>query len=77
MVALSIVSAGEPLERASILRRFIELAFILQSGAYGNLFSFISIMQGLSYLSTGESVDRDNLFFSIDKNVQSNCPDRL
>jgi hypothetical protein len=48
MVSLSIVSAGDAIERARTLRRFVELAFILQSGSYGNLFSFISIMQGLT-----------------------------
>lgn len=48
MVSLSIVSAGDAVDRAHTLRRFIELAFILQSGTYGNLFSFISIMQGLT-----------------------------
>lgn len=36
------------MDRAHTLRRFIDLAFILQSGTYGNLFSFISIMQGLT-----------------------------
>ena len=48
MVALAIVSAGDTIERARMLRRFIELAFILQSASYGNLFSFISIMQGIT-----------------------------
>ena len=48
MVSLSIVSAGDTIERARMLRRFVELAFILQSGSCGNLFSFISIMQGLT-----------------------------
>lgn len=48
MVALSIVTAGETIERAKMLCRFVQLAFLLQSGSYGNLFSFISIMQGLT-----------------------------
>ena len=46
-VALCIVSAGDALDRARMLQRFIELASMLQSGKYGNLFSFMAVMQGI------------------------------
>ena len=36
------------MERARLLHRFIEIANLLQSGNYGNLFSFIAVMQGLA-----------------------------
>lgn len=48
MVSLCVVSAGETLDRAKMLKRLIELASLLQSGSYGNLFSFVAIMQGLA-----------------------------
>lgn len=46
-VALCIVSAGDALDRTRMLQRFIELASMLQSGKYGNLFSFMAVMQGI------------------------------
>ena len=47
-VSLSIVTAGDAMERARLLHRFIEVASLLQSGKYGNLFSFIAVMQGMA-----------------------------
>lgn len=47
-VSLCIVTAGDAMERARLLHRFIEIASLLQSGSYGNLFSFIAVMQGLA-----------------------------
>jgi hypothetical protein len=47
-VTLTIITAGDALERARLLRRYIDVAQLLQSIKYGNLFSFISIMQGLA-----------------------------
>ena len=48
MVAAAITTAGDTIERAKAMKKFIELASLLQSGAYGNLFSFMAIMKGLS-----------------------------
>ena len=47
-VSLCVVTAGDAMERARLLHRFIEIASMLQSGNYGNLFSFIAVMQGLA-----------------------------
>ena len=47
-VSLCVVTAGDAMERARLLHRFIEIASLLQSGNYGNLFSFIAVMQGLA-----------------------------
>lgn len=46
-VTLTIVTAGDAMERAKLLRRYIEVAQLLQS-KYGNLFSFVATMQGLA-----------------------------
>lgn len=48
MVAAAITTAGETIERAKALKKFIELASLLQSGTYGNLFSFMAVMKGLA-----------------------------
>lgn len=48
MVAAAITTSGDTLDRAKALKRFIELASLLQSGSYGNLFSFMAIMKGLA-----------------------------
>lgn len=47
-VTLTIVTAGDALERAKLFRRYIEVAQLLQSSKYGNLFSFVGVMQGLA-----------------------------
>lgn len=46
-VTLTVMTAGDALERTKLLRRYIEVADLLQSAKYGNLFSFIAVMQGL------------------------------
>lgn len=48
MVAAAITTAGDTIDRAKALKRFIELASLLQGGVYGNLFSFMAIMKGLA-----------------------------
>ena len=52
-VSLCIVTAGDAMERARLLHRFIEVASLLQSGKYGNLFSFIAVMQGMAIPQVG------------------------
>ena len=47
-VTLCVITAGDALERAKLLHRFIEIASLLQSGKFGNLFSFIAILQGIN-----------------------------
>lgn len=48
MVTLTVVTAGDALERAKLLHRYIDVAQLLQSIKYGNLFSFVAVMQGLA-----------------------------
>ncbi len=48
IVTLTVVTAGDALERTKLLHRYIEVAQLLQSQRYGNLFSFIAVMQGLA-----------------------------
>ena len=55
-VTLTVITAGDALERAKLLHRYINVAQLLQSQKYGNLFSFIAIMQGLAAPQVGESV---------------------
>ena len=48
MVTLTVITAGDALERAKLLHRYVEVAQLLHSNKYGNLFSFVAIMQGLA-----------------------------
>ena len=41
------VQCPDSVERAKSLKRWIELASLLQSGTYGNLFAFMAVMKGL------------------------------
>ena len=41
------VQCPESVDRAKTLKRWIELASLLQSGTYGNLFAFMAVMKGL------------------------------
>ena len=47
MVSLCIASAGEPLNRAKALYRFIDLAYMLQGKSFGNMFSAMAILYGI------------------------------
>ncbi len=47
LVILGIIQVIDPVERAKMLKKWIELCQLLQSGTYGNLFSFMAIMKGL------------------------------
>ena len=47
LVILCIIQVTEPVERAKALKKWIELSQLLQSGTYGNLFAFMSVMKGL------------------------------
>ena len=47
-VTLCVMTAGDAMERAKILRRFIEMCVLLQSRSYGNIYSFVAIMQGIA-----------------------------
>lgn len=48
LVATCLVTAGSVSERARMLKKLVELANQLQSGNYGNLFSFLAIMKALA-----------------------------
>lgn len=69
-VTLTIITAGDALERAKLLHRYITVAQLLQSQKYGNLFSFLAVMQGLAapqvrgggrWLARGASSNRSRL----------------
>ncbi len=47
-VTLCVITAGDALERTKLLHRFIEIATLLQSGKFGNLYTFISVIQGIN-----------------------------
>jgi hypothetical protein len=47
LVAISLIHITDVIERSKMLKRWIEIADLLQSGTYGNLFSFMAIMKGL------------------------------
>ena len=48
LVVASLVTIGSLSERTKMLRKLVDLANQLQSGNYGNLFSFLAIMKGLA-----------------------------
>ena len=47
LVIVSLVHIMDTVDRAKMTKRWIEIANLLQSGTYGNLFSFMAVMKGL------------------------------
>ena len=47
-VTLTVVTAGDALERAKLFHRYVAIADLLRTEKYANLFSFLGIMQGLA-----------------------------
>ena len=48
LVVACLVTIGGLSERVKMLKKLVDLANQLQSGSYGNLFSFLAIMKGLA-----------------------------
>lgn len=47
LVIVNLLHTSDVIERAKMLKRWIEIAELLQSGKCSNLFSFMAIMKGL------------------------------